>query len=195
MAQPRRGRHAAGFVFEQQDNPKNLIEVTPETFNSAMARTRQDYELSHGKQPNARMEGMSAKGGFHKNVMANNDSCDLNGKDMNKWTQPVHWGTNESRGTPGTVNGVGYGSFAGMAVLGGGGCAASGKRDCGIGDMESEAHDLADSGGREEDDDETVLGDEGGAAYDKRDCGTEGMEHEAHDLAVPRSTVQGTHTT
>ena len=70
----------------------------------------------------ARMEGMGAKEGFHKNAMANNDSCDLNGKDMNKWTQPVHWGTNESRGTPGAVNGAGYGSLAGMAVLGGGGC-------------------------------------------------------------------------
>ena len=48
--------------------------MTPETFNSAMARTRQDYELPRGKQPNARMEGMSAKTGFHKNVMANNDT-------------------------------------------------------------------------------------------------------------------------
>ena len=88
---------AAGFVFEHPDNPENLIEVTPETFESAMARTRQDYELSHGKQPNARMEGMSAKEGFHKNVMANNDTCDPNGKGMNKWTQSFCWCTNKSR--------------------------------------------------------------------------------------------------
>ena len=79
---------AAGFVFEHPDNPENLIEVTPETFESAMARTRQDYELSRGKQPNARMEGMSAKGGFHKNVMANNDSCCPNGKDMKNTSGP-----------------------------------------------------------------------------------------------------------
>ena len=69
--------------MEHPGNPENLIEVTPETFKSAMARTRQDYELSHGKQPNARTQGMSAKESFHKNVMANNDTCDPNGKDMN----------------------------------------------------------------------------------------------------------------
>ena len=51
--------------------------------------------------------------------------------------------------------------------------------------MENEAHDLADSEGREEGDDETVLGDKGGAASGKLGCGTGGMEHEAHGLAVP----------
>ena len=108
---------------------------------------------------------------------------------MNKWTvtwtQSAYWGTNESRGTPGTANEAGYGFLAGMTVLGDEDCAAFDKRDCGIGGMENEAHDLADSEGREEDDDETVLGDEGGAASGKRDCSTEGMEHEAHYLAVP----------
>ena len=67
-----------------------------------------------------------------------------------------------------------------MTVLGGEDCAAFGKRGCGTEGMEREAHDLADSEGGEEDDDETVLGDEDGAASDKRDYGTEGMEREVH---------------
>ena len=149
--------------MEHPDNPENLIEVTPETFKSAMARTRQDYELSHGKQPNARMEGMSAKGGFHKKVMANNGTCDPNGKDMNKWTQSVHWCTNESSGTPCTANGAGYEFLTGKTVLGGDDGAAFDKRGCGIADMEREAHDLADSeGGEEGGDDEGKAGREHG---------------------------------
>ena len=72
------------LCFEHPDNPNNLIEVTPETFASATARVRQDYELSRGKQPNARMKGMGAKEGFHKNIEANNDAYSPDGKNMHK---------------------------------------------------------------------------------------------------------------
>ena len=55
---------------------------------------------------------------------------------MNKWTvtwtQSAYWGTNESRGTPGTANEAGYGFLAGMTVLGDEDCAAFDKRGCGI---------------------------------------------------------------
>ena len=87
---------------------KKLLEVTPETFASAMKRTCQDYELSRGRQPNARMKGMGAKEDFHKNVEANNDAYSPDGQNMHKWTSAIYWGTDESRGMSGTVNESGF---------------------------------------------------------------------------------------
>ena len=148
-------RRAGGkLCFEHPDNPKNLLEVTPETFASAMARVRQDYELARGKQPNARMKGKSAKDGFHKNVAANNDAYSPDGKDMHKWTSATYWGTDESRGTSGTVNEAGYDFMTGKTVLCDEDGAAFDKRDFGIEDMEREVQDLGtDSEGEEEDSD------------------------------------------
>ena len=147
-------RRADGFVFEHPDNPKNLIEFTPETFKSAMARTRQDFELSRGKQPNARMKGVGAKDGFHKNVAPNNDAYSLDGKDMNKWTTSIYWGDNESRGTSGTVNEAGYDFLTGKTVLGDEDGAAFDKRDYGIEDMEREVQNLDNEDDGEADDEE-----------------------------------------
>ena len=111
-------RRAGGkLCFEHPDNPKNLLEVTPETFASAMKRTCQDYELSRGRQPNARMKGRSAKDGFHKNVAANNDAYSPDGKDMHKWTSATYWGTDESRGTSATVNECGFDFITGKTVI------------------------------------------------------------------------------
>jgi hypothetical protein len=146
-------RRTDGFVFEHPDNKKNLIEMTNETFASAMARARQGFELARGKQPNSRMKGKSAKEGFHKNVKANNDAYDPDGDIMNQWTKSIYWGTNESRGTSGTVNESGFDFIQGKTVLGDEDGAAFDKRDFGIEDMEREVCNLgSDSEGEEEDD-------------------------------------------
>ena len=61
--------------------------------------------------------------------MANNDTCDPNGKGMNKWAQSFCWCTNKSSGTLGTANGAGYDFLTGKTVLGDEDGAAFDKRD------------------------------------------------------------------
>jgi hypothetical protein len=155
---PKIVRRADGkLCFEHPDNKKNLIEVTTETFASGMARTRQDYELSRGKQPNARMKGMGAKEGFHKDVEANNGAYDPDGQNMHKWTSAIYWGTDESRGMSGTVNERGFDFIHGKTVMGD---KAFDKHDFGVDDVEREVHDLVSDSEEEGDDDEMEEEDE-----------------------------------
>jgi hypothetical protein len=154
---PKIVRRADGkLCFEHPDNKKNLIEVTTETFASAMARARQDYELSRGKQPNSRMKDMGAKEGFHKDVEANNAAYDPDGQNMHKWTSAIYWGTDESRGTSGTVNESGFGFITNKTVMGDEDGAAYDKRDFGVDDVEREVHDLVSDSEEEEGDDDEM---------------------------------------
>ena len=163
------------LCFEHPDNTKNKIEMTPETFASAMARARQDYELARGKQPNARMKGMGAKDGFHKNVEANNAAYSPDSDTMHKWTSAIYWGTDESRGMSGTVNERGFDFMTGKTVMGDEDGLAYWKHDFGVEDVEREVVDLV-SDLEDEDEDEDEDEEEEEEEDDDDDVDDEEME-------------------
>jgi len=189
---PKIERVGGELCFVHPDNPKNKFKVTEKNFTCAMLRTRHDYELARGKQPNMAKKGCSFKEGFHKNVKPNNVTYNAAGEGMAKWKTAAYWGDDETRGTSGTVNEKAFDFITGTVnekafdfITG---------KIVHIADVEREVHDLCDS--EEEGDEEEGSVGGGGASASTGLRGLHDQQQKQHlaqvkqELSVAESRLQ-----